>query len=133
MGAGYTPGTQAVHAPFDFGVAGMEKATPGRQDRLPGALARSERRPTLQAVRGEARRTHHLTGVTSDIQTGAYVDPRVGGVTVAEWWDEWWPSNVHLAKNSRDRDGRAFKNQVKPAFGTSAAVSFVRGLCLWRV
>lgn len=59
----------------------------------------------------------HLTGVTSDIQTGVYVDPRAGRVTVAEWWDEWWPSNVHLARNSRDRDERSFKNHVKPAFG----------------
>ena len=61
----------------------------------------------------------HLTGVTSDIQTGSYVDPRAGRMTVAEWWDEWWPSNVHLARGTRDRDERAFKNYVKPTFGNT--------------
>ena len=61
----------------------------------------------------------HLTGVTGDIQAGSYVDPRAGRMTVAEWWDEWWPSNVHLARNSRDRDERSFKNHVKPAFGNT--------------
>jgi integrase len=58
----------------------------------------------------------YLTTVTGEIQAGAYIDPRAGKVTLADLWDQWWPTVV-LGPNSRERDTLTFKNHVRPAFG----------------
>lgn len=51
------------------------------------------------------------------IVDGVYVDPRAGRLTLDAWWAEWWPTCVHLAPTTRDRDARTYKNHVAPTFG----------------
>ncbi|MEO5901419.1 MAG: site-specific integrase, partial [Ilumatobacteraceae bacterium] len=55
--------------------------------------------------------------VEVDRMSGALIDPRLGKVTVAEWWDQWWPTVTNLRASTRARDAQYFRTHVRPAFG----------------
>jgi len=51
------------------------------------------------------------------IHDQTYIDPRAGTLTVADWWGLWWPTQVQLARKTRDRDEWLWRAYVRPAFG----------------
>jgi len=55
--------------------------------------------------------------VEVDRMNGALVDPRLGRMTVDEWWCEWWPTVTNLRISTRSRDAQFYRTHVKPVFG----------------
>jgi integrase len=66
--------------------------------------------------RRDAENFAHLIEV--DRAQGSFVDPRLGKITVAEWWDRWWPTVTNLRPISRARDECSFRVHVLPTFGS---------------
>jgi integrase len=56
--------------------------------------------------------------VEVDRLQGALIDPRLGRITVAEWWDQWWPTVTNLRPSTRARDEQYFRTHVVPTFGS---------------
>ncbi|MGB9346495.1 MAG: tyrosine-type recombinase/integrase [Ilumatobacteraceae bacterium] len=54
-----------------------------------------------------------------DRQHGTLVDPRLGRITVAEWWDQWWPTVTNLRPSTKARDEQFFRTHARPVFGTT--------------
>ena len=65
--------------------------------------------------RRDAEQFAHLTEV--DRAQGSFVDPRLGKVTVEDWFDRWWPTVTNLRPTTRARDEASFRNHVVPTFG----------------
>lgn len=53
----------------------------------------------------------------SDVARGAWLDPRLGTVRVADWIDRWWPTTVNLRPSTRVRDQGYLERYVLPDFG----------------
>jgi integrase len=51
---------------------------------------------------------------------GSFVDPRLGKITVEEWFERWWPTVTSLRPTTRARDEASFRNHVLPTFGSTA-------------
>jgi integrase len=51
---------------------------------------------------------------------GSFVDPRLGKITVEEWFERWWPTVTNLRPTTRARDEASFRNHVLPTFGSTA-------------
>lgn len=68
----------------------------------------------------------HRTNIERALDRGEYVDKRAGNITLGEWWDEWWPTQTHLARSTLDRDTRTFANHVRPKFGSTAINKITR-------
>ena len=49
-----------------------------------------------------------------DRQHGALIDPRLGRITIGEWWDRWWPTVTNLRPSTRARDEQFFRTHVRP-------------------
>jgi integrase len=56
--------------------------------------------------------------VEVDRLQGALIDPRLGRITVGEWWDHWWPTVTHLRPSTRARDAQFFRTHTRPVFGS---------------
>jgi integrase len=52
-----------------------------------------------------------------DRAQGSFVDPRLGKLTVGEWWDRWWPTVHGLRATTRVRDEASFRTHARPTFG----------------
>ena len=59
----------------------------------------------------------YVSVVEVDRMSGALIDPRLGRITVAEWWDQWWPTVTNLRASTRARDAQFYKSHIRPAFG----------------
>jgi integrase len=57
--------------------------------------------------------------VEVDLAQGGWVDPRLGRMTVEEWFDRWWPTATGLRPITRARDEASFRNHVLPTFGST--------------
>lgn len=57
--------------------------------------------------------------VEVDRMSGALVDPRLGRITVAEWWDQWWPTVTNLRPSTRARDAQYVRSHVLPTLGST--------------
>lgn len=68
--------------------------------------------------RRDAERYGHLTEV--DRGQGSFVDPRLGRITVQEWFERWWPTVTELRPTTRARDETMFRAHVIPTFGSTA-------------
>jgi integrase len=55
--------------------------------------------------------------VEVDRLQGALIDPRLGRITVGEWWDRWWPTVTNLRPSTRARDAQYFRTHALPTFG----------------
>ncbi len=66
--------------------------------------------------RRDAENFAHLIEV--DRAQSSFVDPRPGKITVAEWWERWWPTVTNLRPISRVRDECSFRVHVLPTFGS---------------
>lgn len=67
--------------------------------------------------RRDAERYASLVEV--DLARGGWVDPRLGRITVEEWFDRWWPTSTGLRASTRLRDEASFRNHVLPTFGST--------------
>jgi integrase len=68
------------------------------------------------ARRRDAERFAHLVEV--DRSQGSFVDPRLGKITVGDWFERWWPTVTDLRPTTRARDEASFRNHVLPTFGS---------------
>ena len=59
----------------------------------------------------------YVSFVEVDRLNGTLVDPRLGRMTVDEWWCEWWPTVTNLRISTRSRDAQFYRTHVKPEFG----------------
>ena len=59
----------------------------------------------------------YVSFVEVDRMNGTLVDPRLGRMTVDEWWCEWWPTVTNLRISTRSRDAQFYRTHVKPVFG----------------
>lgn len=57
--------------------------------------------------------------VEVDRLNGALIDPRLGRMTVGEWWDQWWPTVNNLRPSTRARDAQYFRSHVRPTLGNT--------------
>jgi integrase len=71
--------------------------------------------------------------VEADKNSGTFVDPKAGRITLTEFWEQWYPAaSISLAPNTRDRDTRSFKNHIKPHFGSTALAKIeYLDICDW--
>ena len=49
---------------------------------------------------------------------GSVIDPRLGRITVSQWFDRWWPTVTNLRRTTYARDEQYFRTHVLPSFGT---------------
>ena len=59
----------------------------------------------------------HVNLIEVDRLQGALIDPRLGRITVAEWWDRWWPTVTNLRPSTKARDAQFFRTHALPTFG----------------
>jgi len=59
----------------------------------------------------------YVSLVEVDRMSGALIDPRLGRITVDEWWHQWWPTVTNLRASTRARDAQYYNSHVRPAFG----------------
>lgn len=55
--------------------------------------------------------------VEVDRRNGSLIDPRLGWVTISEWWDRWWPTVTDLRPSTKARDEQFFRSHALPVFG----------------
>jgi integrase len=67
------------------------------------------------ARRRDAEKFAHVIEV--DRSQGSFVDPRLGKITVEDWFDRWWPTVTNLRPTTRVRDEASFRSHVVPTFG----------------
>ena len=68
------------------------------------------------ARRREAEQFSHRVEI--DRSQGSLVDPRLGKVTVDEWFARWWPTVTNLRPSTKARDEASFRNHVLVYFGS---------------
>ena len=59
----------------------------------------------------------YVSLVEVDRMSGALIDPRLGRITIGEWWDQWWPTATNLRPSTRARDAQFYKTHIAPVFG----------------
>ena len=55
--------------------------------------------------------------VEVDRMQGNLIDPRLGRITVAEWYAKWWPTVNNLRRTTKSKDHAHFRTHVLPTFG----------------
>lgn len=61
-----------------------------------------------------------LDSVTTAVQTGSYVDPALGKVTIAEWSERWLAGQAHLKPSTYARYASVVRKHVVPEWGSLA-------------
>ncbi len=61
-----------------------------------------------------------LDSVTTAVQTGTYVDPALGKITVAEWSERWLAGQAHLKPSTCERYASVVRKHVLPEWGELA-------------
>ena len=64
--------------------------------------------------------------VEVDRMSGALIDPRLGRITVGEWWDQWWPTVTNLRISTRSRDAQFYRTHIRPVFGDTPLAKLER-------
>ena len=96
----------------------VKQLSSGKQAYLVRVRAADGQERTKQfARRRDAEHYAHLIEV--DRSNGSYIDPRLGKITVGEWFDRWWPTVTTLRPSTRARDEASFRIHVLPTFGTT--------------
>lgn len=59
-----------------------------------------------------------LDDVRSKVRTGQYLDPKRGEITLAQWWEKWWPAQEGKGRiTTRNRKESAWRAHVEPKWG----------------
>lgn len=58
-----------------------------------------------------------LDDVRTSVRKGTYLDPRRGDVTLAAWWDQWWPSSKQGRTTTRNRKLSCWTVHIEPKWG----------------
>jgi integrase len=61
---------------------------------------------------------HFAHVIEIDRMQGSFVDPRLGKLTVEEWYGQWWPTVTNLRPSTRARNEIAMRTHVLPTFAT---------------
>jgi integrase len=61
---------------------------------------------------------HFAHVIEIDRMQGSFVDPRLGKLTVEEWFVQWWPTVTNLRPSTRLRNEIAMRTHVLPTFAT---------------
>ena len=59
----------------------------------------------------------YVSLVEVDRMRGALIDPRLGRVTVDEWWLQWRPTVTTLRASTRAPDAQFYRTHIRPVFG----------------
>ena len=57
--------------------------------------------------------------VEVDRAQGTLIDPRLGRLTLDDWWRRWWPTVTNLRASTRVRDEGYYRLHISPTFGTT--------------
>ncbi|MEU6279794.1 tyrosine-type recombinase/integrase [Streptomyces sp. NPDC047028] len=58
-----------------------------------------------------------LDKVRESVRSGTYLDPKRGEMTVAAWWDEWWPGHEPVRPTTRNRKLGLWTCHLEPKWG----------------
>lgn len=98
-------------------MASIAKRTDGRwRARYRDARGREHSRHFARRI--DAQRW--LDSVTAAVQTGTYVDPALGKITVAEWTGRWLAAQAHLKPSTYERYAGVVRTHVVPEWGQLA-------------
>jgi integrase len=50
---------------------------------------------------------------------GTVIDPRLGRLSLSDWWAQWWPTVTDLRRTTYARDEQYFRTHVEPWFGST--------------
>jgi integrase len=65
--------------------------------------------------KGEADR--FLDDIRTRVRSRTYADPKRGEITLAAWWEEWWPAQPKKRTSTANRKESAWRAHVKPKWG----------------
>lgn len=84
------------------------------QARYRDAAGRQKARnfPTKRAAKA------FLDEVRSSVRQGTYLDPRRGDLTIAQWWEMWWPSSKQGSTTTRNRKLSLWAVHIRPRWGS---------------
>ncbi|MGD9794743.1 MAG: tyrosine-type recombinase/integrase [Acidimicrobiia bacterium] len=60
---------------------------------------------------------NYANSIEVDRAQGTVIDPRLGRITVTEWFERWWPTVTDLRPTTYARDEQYFRTHVLPVFG----------------
>lgn len=58
-----------------------------------------------------------LDTVRDRVRSGTYLDPKRGEITLAAWWQEWWPGHMPARPTTRNRKLSAWTAHIEPKWG----------------
>ncbi|SCD41422.1 Phage integrase, N-terminal SAM-like domain [Streptomyces sp. TverLS-915] len=58
-----------------------------------------------------------LDKVRESVRSGTYLDPKRGNITLAAWWEEWWPGHTPERPTTRNRKLSLWNAHIKPKWG----------------
>ena len=58
-----------------------------------------------------------LDKVRESVRSGTYLDPKRGEVTLAAWWQEWWPGHMPTRPTTRNRKLSLWSCHIEPKWG----------------
>nr|WP_241265883.1 site-specific integrase [Streptomyces boncukensis] len=64
-----------------------------------------------------------LDEVRSRVRAGTYLDTARGEITVAKWWDEWWPAHRSGKIGTRNQTVSRYRTHIEPKWGRRKLIS----------
>ncbi|WP_405554253.1 tyrosine-type recombinase/integrase [Streptomyces sp. NBC_01171] len=58
-----------------------------------------------------------LDKVRESVRAGSYLDPKRGEITLAAWWQEWWPGHEPERPTTRNRKLSSWTAHIEPKWG----------------
>lgn len=58
-----------------------------------------------------------LDKVREAVRSGTYLNPKRGEITLAQWWEEWWPGHMPARPTTRNRKLSAWTAHIEPKWG----------------
>jgi integrase len=76
-------------------------------------------RERTKQFRRRADAVHYMHVVEVERARGAFIDPRLGKITVDDWYRRWWPTVKSLRPSTRVRDETSYRLHIRPRFGAT--------------
>jgi integrase len=107
-------------------VASIEKRTTSKGEARWEVRYRVGGREVSRTFKTRTDATNYRRQVEHDELRGASFDPRLGKITLTEWWALWWPSTANLRASTRARDEGYFESLISPTLGDLALTQIDR-------